>query len=205
MSNAFTLKEIASILEMMQKHDVTEFKLEHGEEKIFLRREQARAAEIHSLHGNYGSQHFHGSGPMGHGHQQTLPSNVIPLVSPVESSVPHVVVQGGGQAGGSVVQPIRSDGANSGTTNGQEGASRRQVREITSPMVGTFYRRPAVDAEPYVDEGDVVKKGDVICIVEAMKLMNEIEADLGGKIVEICIEDGQMVEFGEVLFRMEAV
>ncbi len=75
--------------------------------------------------------------------------------------------------------------------------------EITSPMVGTFYRRPAVDAEAYVEVGSTIKKGDVLCIVEAMKLMNEIESEVSGKIVEICLEDAQMVEYGEVLFRVD--
>ena len=70
-------------------------------------------------------------------------------------------------------------------------------------MVGTFYRRPAIDAEPYVEVGDMVKKGDVLCIIEAMKLMNEIESDVSGKVVEILLEDGQMVEYGEVLFRVD--
>ena len=81
--------------------------------------------------------------------------------------------------------------------------SSSKTKEITSPMVGTFYRRPAVDAEFYVDVGDIVKKGDVLCIVEAMKLMNEIETDVAGVVAEVCLEDGQMVEYGEVLFRIE--
>jgi acetyl-CoA carboxylase biotin carboxyl carrier protein len=72
-------------------------------------------------------------------------------------------------------------------------------------MVGTFYRRPAVDAEPYVQVGDIVKKGDVLCIVEAMKLMNEIESTVGGRVTEICVEDAELVEYGEVLFRIEPV
>ena len=77
------------------------------------------------------------------------------------------------------------------------------LNEVSSPMVGTFYRKPAVDAEPYVSVGDTVKKGQVLCIVEAMKLMNEIECECSGKVAEICLDDGQMVEFGEVLFRIE--
>lgn len=80
---------------------------------------------------------------------------------------------------------------------------KKVYKEIISPMVGSFYRRPAVDAEPYVQVGDTVKKGDVLCIIEAMKLMNEIESEVSGKIVEICIEDGHMVEYGEVLLRIE--
>jgi acetyl-CoA carboxylase biotin carboxyl carrier protein len=76
-------------------------------------------------------------------------------------------------------------------------------RSITSPMVGTFYRSPAPDAAPYVDVGSVVKKGQTLCIIEAMKLMNEIEAELDGKIVAILVENGQPVEYGEELFRIE--
>ncbi|MCB0323314.1 MAG: acetyl-CoA carboxylase biotin carboxyl carrier protein, partial [Bdellovibrionales bacterium] len=79
----------------------------------------------------------------------------------------------------------------------------KKLKEIVSPMVGTFYRRPAVDAEPYVEVGDSVKKGDILCIVEAMKLMNEIECEFTGVVKEVCLEDGQMVEYGEVLFRIE--
>lgn len=77
------------------------------------------------------------------------------------------------------------------------------LKEIKSPMVGTFYRRPSVDAKPYVDLGDWVKPGKVLCIVEAMKLMNEIESDVAGRIAEVCLEDGQMAEYGEVLFRID--
>lgn len=71
-------------------------------------------------------------------------------------------------------------------------------------MVGTFYKRPSPDAKPYVQVGDMVQKGDVLCIVEAMKLMNEIESDVSGRVIEICLDDSQMVEYGEVLFRVEA-
>lgn len=82
-------------------------------------------------------------------------------------------------------------------------ASNSNLIDVKSPMVGTFYRRPAVDSAPYVDVGGVVKKGDVLCIVEAMKLMNEIESEVAGRVAEICLQDGQMVEYGEVLFRVE--
>lgn len=74
---------------------------------------------------------------------------------------------------------------------------------ITSPMVGTFYKAPSPDAEPFVAVGQTVAKGDVVCIVEAMKMMNEIESELSGKVVEICVEDGQPVEFGQVLMYIE--
>ncbi|XXF76622.1 acetyl-CoA carboxylase biotin carboxyl carrier protein [Myxococcaceae bacterium GXIMD 01537] len=76
---------------------------------------------------------------------------------------------------------------------------------ITSPFVGTFYRTPAPDQPPFVDVGSVVRKGQVLCIVEAMKLMNEIEAEVSGKVAEILVDNGQPVEFGQALFRVEPV
>ncbi len=74
---------------------------------------------------------------------------------------------------------------------------------ITSPMVGAFYAAPAPGAKPFVKVGDTISAGQVVCIVEAMKLMNEIESEVSGKIVEICVEDGQSVEYGQVLMRVE--
>ena len=74
---------------------------------------------------------------------------------------------------------------------------------ITSPMVGTFYKSPSPDAEPFVSVGSTIKEGDVVCIVEAMKMMNEIESEVSGTVTEICVEDGQPVEFGQVLLYVE--
>jgi acetyl-CoA carboxylase biotin carboxyl carrier protein len=75
---------------------------------------------------------------------------------------------------------------------------------IKSPMVGTFYRAPAPDADPYVEENSSVEVGQTVCIVEAMKLMNEIESDGKGRITRILVENGQPVEYGQVLFQVEA-
>lgn len=75
--------------------------------------------------------------------------------------------------------------------------------KITSPMVGTFYKAPSPGAAPFTDVGKTISSGQVVCIIEAMKLMNEIEAEVSGKIVEICVEDGQPVEFGETLMVVE--
>ncbi|WP_243688526.1 acetyl-CoA carboxylase biotin carboxyl carrier protein [Geotalea toluenoxydans] len=79
----------------------------------------------------------------------------------------------------------------------------RKRSESTIPIVGTFYRAPAPDAAPYVEVGQIVEKGQVLCIVEAMKLMNEIEAEFRCKIIKICKENAQPVEFGECLFTVE--
>lgn len=74
---------------------------------------------------------------------------------------------------------------------------------IKSPMVGTFYSKSSPTAKPFVKVGDKVKKGQTLCIIEAMKLMNEIEAECDGEIVEICAQDDSMVEFGESLFKIK--
>ena len=75
--------------------------------------------------------------------------------------------------------------------------------DVCSPMVGVFYAAPAENAEPFVKVGDRVKKGQTLCIVEAMKLMNEIMAEQDGEILEICVENGQVVDYGCRLFRMK--
>lgn len=85
----------------------------------------------------------------------------------------------------------------------EEGVKEGGLKTITSPMVGTFYRAPSPDSQPFVEEGAIVKKGQVICIIEAMKLMNEIESEFDGRIVSILVENGQPVEYGEQLFVIE--
>ena len=75
--------------------------------------------------------------------------------------------------------------------------------EVVSPMVGTFYRSPEPDAEPFVKEEDQVSSGQQLCIVEAMKLMNELESEVSGEVIEILVENGTPVEFGEVLMRVK--
>ncbi|MFQ6093634.1 MAG: acetyl-CoA carboxylase biotin carboxyl carrier protein [bacterium] len=77
--------------------------------------------------------------------------------------------------------------------------------QIVSPMVGTFYRAPAPNAEPFVDVNDIVKPSQTVCIVEAMKLMNEIESEVTGRIVKILVENGQPVEYNQPLFLLEPV
>ena len=75
--------------------------------------------------------------------------------------------------------------------------------EITAPIVGTFYRKPAPDAEPFVNVGDRIEKGQVVCIIEAMKLFNEIESEVSGVVRKILVEDGEPVEYGQPLFLVE--
>ncbi|KPL04021.1 MAG: hypothetical protein AMJ90_02275 [candidate division Zixibacteria bacterium SM23_73_2] len=78
-----------------------------------------------------------------------------------------------------------------------------QLVPIKSPMVGTFYRAPAPDAKPYVELNQMITMGQVVCIIEAMKLMNEIESEVAGRVAKVLVENGKPVEYGQVLFLME--
>jgi len=95
-----------------------------------------------------------------------------------------------------------ADGASAA---GAAPAPTSNLKAITSPMVGTFYRAPAPDADPFVEMGDVVDLGQTVCIIEAMKLMNEIEAEFKGKVVQVLVENAQPVEFGQKLILVEPV
>lgn len=101
-----------------------------------------------------------------------------------------------------VAAPVSAPQVLTATTEASPEPAKRG-RALVSPMVGTFYSAPSPDAEPFVKVGQTVKEGDVVCIVEAMKLMNEIESEFAGKIIEICVADGQPVEFGQVLMYVE--
>lgn len=91
-------------------------------------------------------------------------------------------------------------------TNNITEVKSEEVKEgniVKSPMIGTFYIKPSPDSKPYVEVGSEVKKGTVLCIIEAMKLMNEIESEYEGKIVEIFVKDGEAVDYGKPLFRIK--
>lgn len=92
-------------------------------------------------------------------------------------------------------------------TAGQSGSAEADAtshwHDVTSPMVGTFYRAPAPDAPSYVEVGDEIANGQTLCILEAMKLMNELESDVTGFVREVCVENAEPVEYGQLLFRIE--
>ena len=89
-----------------------------------------------------------------------------------------------------------------GVTHAQDSQPAKEGALVLSPMVGVFYSSPNPEARPYVQVGDTVKKGDTLCIIEAMKLMNEIPAEVDGTVAEICVSNGQVVEFNQPLFRI---
>lgn len=107
-----------------------------------------------------------------------------PAASPVQEAFP-------------VSQPLRKI-----ELEGEQVVDFNKVREIKSPMVGLFYPTPSPDKPPFVQKGDKIKKGDVLCIIEAMKMMNEILAEEDGTLVDICAQKGQLVEFSQVLFKI---
>lgn len=174
-ASELSIGDISDILTMLSTHDVVEFEFERGDQKLWLKRAGADTAVVPN--------------------SQVVNSVTQPMVAVSEIEVL------------SASEPRQAAPVASANVNPD--ASAEQVlpssvgTEVKSPMVGTFYRRPAVDADPYVEVGDMVKKGDVLCIVEAMKIMNEIETDTAGRVVEVCLDDGQMVEYGEVMFRIE--
>ena len=84
----------------------------------------------------------------------------------------------------------------------KEEENKEEYKVVKSPMVGTFYSKSSPNAKPYVVIGQKVKKGDILCIVEAMKLMNEIESEYDGEIAEVCVNDGEMVDYGKPLFKI---
>lgn len=167
MGTNFTVSEISQILELMAKNEVTEFRLELGEGKLWLKRGADSPAVI--------------SFPTMAPQQATLPQH-----SSSAATLPHVT------SPAPIPSPLTP-----------AAPEKSAFHELKSPMVGTFYRRPSPDVSPYAQVGDTVRKGQVLCIVEAMKLMNEIQSDVSGKVVEVCLDDGQMAEYGEVLFRID--
>ena len=121
------------------------------------------------------------------GFQPVIPATAV-TVPPREAMVPSPLPSPS-ERGGEIEKPVEKDS--------------HKFKTISSPMVGTFYLTPAPDAPPFVEAGSIVTKGQTLCIIEAMKLMNEIEAECSGKITSILVENAQPVEYGEPLFMIE--
>ena len=120
------------------------------------------------------------------------------VAAPVVSSLPAAVPQVAGQAAADVGTP-----AGTAAEPGAAEAPSANLVDVTSPMVGTFYRAPSPEAPPYVEVGGTVAAGDVLCVIEAMKLMNELECEVSGRIVEVCADNAEPVDYGQLLFRVD--
>lgn len=118
---------------------------------------------------------------------------VVPVVQAVPAAAPVQAAPAAPASAASAAPVATQDGTPVDFNN---------LKEVKSPMVGVFYQAPSPEADPYVRVGSKVKKGDVLCVIEAMKLLNEITADTDGEIVDVCVENGQLVEYGQVLFKI---
>ena len=119
----------------------------------------------------------------------------------IRKDLPEVI-----SSGFPVAAPVQTASAPAPAAAPQSSEPAKEVKKgnpIVSPMVGMFYAKPAPDAEPFVKVGDTVSEGDTVCIIEAMKMMNEIESEFSGKIIEICVADGEPVEYGQTLMYVE--
>ncbi len=166
-------KEIQSLIKLISNSNLSEFKMEDGDFKMTI-----RTKEYHKLI----------NAPV----QQQAPVVVSSQHIPSQSDVANLPPQN---------QPAVEQKLNEKPT--QEVEVDKNLLEIKSPIVGTFYRSPGPDKDPYVKIGDRVENNTVVCIVEAMKLFNEIEAEVSGKIVDVLVEDATPVEYDQVLFLVD--
>jgi acetyl-CoA carboxylase biotin carboxyl carrier protein len=163
-----TFEEIKSLIQLINKSDLAEFRFEEGDQKIVIRTSKF----------NKGKQQIF--------HTSAAPAMSAPIAAPV-AALPVAASQT--DTPKVATKPADTEGGN--------------YLEIKSPIVGTFYRSAGPDKPTYAKVGDVVKKGSVVCIIEAMKLFNEIESEIAGKIVKVCVEDASPVEYDQVLFLVD--
>ena len=165
-----TTKDIQELIRLVNRYNLSEFKLRDGDFELTLRSESFSKASR---------------------------KEVVPSVIPIQSSIPAVQTVPVAAA----AQPARSEGSPQAGTEAE--ASDANLVEIKSPMVGTFYRSPAPEKPAYIKVGDSVDNGQVVCIIEAMKLFNEIESEVKGKVVKIMVDDASPVEYEQVLFLVD--
>lgn len=166
------LETLRGIAELMEEHGVSQLTLDEKDCKLSITREAHLAPW-----------------PAGWDPGTTVPPAPVCAIS----AVPTAPV---------APQPVPAPEAPGLSTADGEPVDSSRVSEVCAPMVGVFYAAPAPGAEPFVHVGGKVKKGDTLCILEAMKLMNEIVAECDGEVVEACVSDGELVEYGRVLFRI---
>jgi len=173
------LKEVQKLIDLLIERDVAEFEMEKDGVRIRVRRGENRPAAA--------------------GAPATIISPaVLPLTIPAVSPVAHAVAPAETASPASAPAEAAAPPAEAPPSESSE-----SLYIIKSPLVGTFYASPSPNAEPFVKPGDAVRVGQVLCIIEAMKLMNEIESETSGEIVRIYVESGQPVEYGQSLFAIK--
>ena len=176
-----TLKEIQELIKLIHKTNLTEFRMKDGEFELSIRTKKYEKSRRKAVQAGAAQQPIIPLTPV---QQQYVPSPA-PAQQPAQQSV-------------SEPQKPQQDAPAQQQEQGDE-----NLVAIKSPIVGTFYRSPSPEKGPYVKVGDSVDVGDVVCIVEAMKLFNEIESEVSGKIVKVMVEDAQPVEYDQVLFLVD--
>ncbi len=172
-------KEIQSLIKLINESNISEFKLEDGDLKLTI-----RTGEYHK--------------------SKAVPTqNTIVGVPPVQVATSQPAVQSQDTPPPAPVPSVAASKKTAQTEENDGGAGDTNYLEIKSPIVGTFYRAPGPDKDPYVKVGDTVSKDSVVCIVEAMKLFNEIEAEVSGKIIDVLVEDATPIEYDQVLFLVD--
>ncbi|MCP3928413.1 MAG: acetyl-CoA carboxylase biotin carboxyl carrier protein [Bacteroidetes bacterium] len=174
-----TFKEIQDLIKLVNKSNLSEFRMKDGDFKLTIRTER------------------HQKKKDGGNAQQAVPQMHYPQVMPIAapSAIPPPAVP---------TPDIQPDGATpTKTEHAETTEDTGNYVKILSPIVGTFYRSPSPEKPPYLKVGDVVEVGSVVCIVEAMKLFNEIESEVAGKIVKVLVEDAQPVEYDQELFLVD--
>ena len=171
-----TLKEIQELIKLVAKTEVSEFRYKDGDVKLHIRGKSYVGS---------GNNNQVGSGP----------SIInVPAAAPAYGPAPAAPAPA---AAAAPAAPAPAPAAAPATDD-----ESRYV-EVKSPMIGTFYRSPSPDKGPYVKVGDTIKKGDTVCIVEAMKLFNEIESEVSGKIVKMLVEDASPIEYDQPLYLVD--
>jgi len=112
-----------------------------------------------------------------------------------------VIHQGAAPVASPAAQPVATANV-AGEAKKDDAIDFNNVNEFRAPIIGVYYSQPSPDAKPFIEVGAKVKKGDVLCIIEAMKVLNEITADRDGEIIDICVQSGQVVEYAQVLFKI---
>jgi len=173
-----TNKEIQELLRLINKLELSEFKMKDGEFELTVRTKEYSKVKQQT--------------------NPTLQQPVIPVQTPVPPMQPNFT-----QNTPSTPPPSKPEAQPEPSPKAEEKEDTASYLEIKSPIVGTFYRSSSPDKPPYVKVGDAVEQGAVVCIVEAMKLFNEIESEVSGKIVKVMVEDAQPVEYDQVLFLVD--
>ncbi|MEY3367504.1 MAG: hypothetical protein RI973_659 [Bacteroidota bacterium] len=179
-----TFQEIQELVKLLNKSNLAEFKLENGDFKISIRTSLYRDTK--------GVQGYPVAMP-------AAPASTMPAVS---SSI--AVASAAPAAGAELATAMKKAEPAAREEQATERGEEKKYREIKSPMVGTFYRSSSPDKDSFVEVGQTIKSGDTVCIIEAMKLFNEIESEFSGKVVKVMVDNAQPVEYDQVLFLIEA-